>query len=296
MLAALAAMLALAARSGSADDGRPVVHVVSVGDSLAVGVQPGLDGTGRATGQGYPRQFARLLEARGIEVEEHELGCGGATSASVLDGGRDCAPSGDEPYDNDDPLTSQATYAEGLLSRLSGEPTIALVDVGGNDLGGCLRAGTPDAGCVKRIGDDLRDRLATLLGRLRAASPNAIVAVLELYDPVLGVWDRVPHRRAEIAAFHGAFRDHVNRAISSVAAREGVRVGRLGHAMAQDRPVDAAAGRRPAGVAAVCDLTWMCVKPPLRPDIHLRREGYAAAAQALLRAVDPDLSTLVTAP
>ena len=292
LAALVGALMLLLAGCGSSTSRSETVHVVSVGDSLAVGVQPQLGGSGSLTAQGYPRQFASALRERGFEIELHELGCGGATSASVLQGGRECAPEGDEPYRNEDALTSQVAYAEGLLSRLPADNTIVLVDIGGNDVGACLAGGAAGPACVTRAGQALRGNLRELLRRLRAAAPKAPIAVLDLYNPVLGLWDDHPEGRPTIAAVHQAFRAEVNTAIDRVATSGGARIGRLGRAMRQDDAVDPRDRRRPASVAEVCRLTWMCVSAPLRPDIHPRREGYAAASQALLTALAPDLDRL----
>jgi hypothetical protein len=149
----------------------------------------------------------------------------------------------------------------------------------------CFSAGRIVPGCIARTGAALRRNLDALLGRLRRLDPQLAVGVLTLYDPLLGLWDAHPDARPRIAATHDDFRREVNGTIAAAARRHGATLVDLGGAMDQDAPVDPSATARPAGVEAVCRLTWMCAAPPRAPDIHLRREGYALAARTALDAL-----------
>lgn len=277
---------------GSNDAG---LNVISIGDSLALGVQPQLLGSDRATSQGYPRALATKLRDQGRTITLHELGCGGATSGSVIDGSRPCAPKRRTPYKNQDPLSSQLSYAEGLLSRLSDKPRLIVLDVGGNDVGSCLTGGAISTSCIAKAGKNLRTNLATILTRLHSVAPTVPVAVLDLYDPFLGLWEDHPEGRAQLVRAHGVFLRDVNGAIDQVATAHGAVVGKLGDAMQQSTPFTVAQPTVPAAVGSVCRYTWMCVNAPLVPDIHLRARGYRLAADVLLRALAPDLKRLGTA-
>ncbi len=268
------------------------LNVVSLGDSLAVGVQPQLFGSNRETSQGYPRQLARALRDQGRDVELHELGCGGATSASIISGGLPCGPERDTPYDNEDPATSQLAYAEGLLSTLSGESTVVVLDIGGNDVGACLQSGAISADCVAKAGRSLRTNLDTILRRLRAVNASIPIAVMDLYDPFLGLWKAHPEGRATLAAVHTVFLREINRVIARAAAKHGAVVGQVGSAMRQDTALSAEQTTLPPAVDAVCRQTWMCVDAPLVPNIHLRQRGYRLAADQLLRALTPALGQM----
>lgn len=283
------AVLALAATGCGDDPGPDALQVVSLGDSLAVGVQPKLLGGGQETSQGYPRRFARALRDEGRDVRLIELGCGGATSSSILTGVRECAPARDTPYRNEDPTTSQASYAEGVLSSTRGKRRVVLVDVGGNDVGSCFTAGRVLPGCIARAGRALRENLGELLGRLRLVDRTVPVGVLTLYDPLLGLWDDQPGSRALLAREHRTFLREVNGAIVAAARRHRATVVDLAAAMEQSAPLDPASNVRPRAVAAVCRYTWMCVSAPRTPDIHLRKDGYELAARAALSALRPRL-------
>lgn len=285
-LPVLLALAVVALLAGCGDDPGPdALRVVSLGDSLAVGVQPKLLGGGQETSQGYPRRFAKALRDEGTGVRLTELGCGGATSSSILTGGRECAPGRDTPYRNEDPSTSQASWAEGVLSSTKGQRRLVLVDVGGNDVGACYSTGRVLPGCIARAGAALRKNLDELLGRLRLVDRTVPVGVLTLYDPLLGLWDDQPASRPLLAREHRTFLLRVNGAITAAARRHGATVVDLAGAMEQSAPLDPSSEIRPRAVAAVCRYTWMCVSAPRTPDIHLRADGYELAGRAALSAL-----------
>ncbi|MEV4422201.1 SGNH/GDSL hydrolase family protein [Patulibacter sp. NPDC049589] len=285
LLAVLAVVLL--AGCGADDDGPDAVQVLSLGDSLAVGVQPKLLGGGQETHQGYPRRFAAALRDEGRKVHLVELGCGGATSSSVLTGARQCAPKRDTPYRNEDPTTSQAAWAEGLLSSTKGKRRVVLLDIGGNDVGSCFSAGRVLPGCIARAGAALRTNLDDLLGRLREVDRTVPIGVLNLYDPLLGLWDDQPASRPLLAREHRTFLLRVNGAIAKAARRHHATLVDLAGAMDQTAPLDPGSDVRPRAVAAVCRYTWMCVSAPRTPDIHLRADGYELAGREALSALLP---------
>lgn len=285
----------LAGCGGDAGSDAPgALNVVSLGDSLAVGVQPQLLGSDRATTQGYPRLLVRKLRDQGRDVKLHELGCGAATSTSVINGGLECAPERDTPYENEDPTNSQLAYAEGLLSTLGDAPTIVVLDIGGNDVGACLESGAVSTRCVRKAADQLRKNLKTILSRLRAVAPETPIAVLDLYDPFLGLWKTHPEGRTVMASTHRMFLSDVNGTIARVSKAEKTTLAPLGEAMDQGARLTPRMTAEPQAVAAVCEYTWMCVDPPMVPNIHLRRDGYDLAAAVLLRALTPLLPPVAT--
>lgn len=294
LAASVLALTQLAACGSDAPaEARPgALNVVSLGDSLAVGVQPQLIGSDRETSQGYPRQLTNALRDDGRTVDLHELGCGGATSGSVIAGGLPCGPKRDTPYDNEDATTSQLAYAEGVLSTLGDAPTVVILDIGGNDVGSCLQGGAIQVSCVRKAGTRLRTNLDTILRRLRAVAPNAPIAVMDLYDPFLGLWKSHPEARPTLARIHAVFLRDVNQTIARVAARHRALVGTLGSAMRQDVAFTAVQATVPPAVDAVCKETWMCVEAPLVPNIHLRRSGYGLAAAELERVLAPQLGRM----
>lgn len=283
--------MALALAGCGQDAGPDALQVVSLGDSLAVGVQPKLLGGGQETSQGYPRRFAKALRDEGRDVRLIELGCGGATSQSILTGIRPCAPSRDTPYRNEDPTTSQASWAEGLLSSTKGRRRVVLVDVGGNDVGSCFSGGRVLPGCIARAGAALRENLGELLGRLRLVDRTVPIGVLNLYDPLLGLWDDQPQARPLLVREHRTFLRTVNGAIAAAARRHDATLVDVAAAMDQTAPLDAAASTRPRAVVAICRYTWMCVDAPRTPDIHLRKDGYELAGQVALTALRPRLGS-----
>jgi lysophospholipase L1-like esterase len=286
LLAVVAALVLAGCGSDDADD-PSALQVLSLGDSLAVGVQPKLLGGTQETTQGYPRRFAATLRDRGDAVHLIELGCGGATSASILSGGKPCGPKRDTPYRNEEPTTSQLSYAQGLLSTTRGKRRLVLVDIGGNDVGSCFTQGRIVPGCIAEAGAALRENLDTLLERLRLVDPDVPIGVLTLYDPLLGLWDAFPDARPLLRREHRTFLRRVNGAIVAATKHHDATLVDLAGAMDQAVPLRATTGTRPPAVAAVCRYSWMCVDAPRIPDIHLRREGYELAARTAIAALGP---------
>ncbi|MFT4035210.1 MAG: SGNH/GDSL hydrolase family protein [Patulibacter sp.] len=273
----------------------PELTLISLGDSLAVGVQPRLFGGGTETAQGYPRQLATLLRNRGRRVKLVELGCGAATSSSVISGGRECAPKRSTPYRNEDPASSQLAYAEGLLSTLGTRPAAVILDIGGNDVGSCLNGGAVPDDCIARAGRNLSKNLDTILTRLRTVRPDVPVAILNLYDPFLGLWHTQPDARRQLIALHRQFLQQVNATIATAAQDHGALLADLGGRLSQTQTPQPGDTDPPA-VRAICANTWMCVTPPQVPDIHLRRRGYAQAAAALDAVLAPRLIAAAASP
>jgi lysophospholipase L1-like esterase len=269
-----------APRPGSRAGSGQTLQLVALGDSLSRGVQPGERGQ-RITGEGYPRQLATLLRRRGVPVELVEAGCGGATAASALVGGR-CAPTGPVPYANDAPATSQVAWAVRHVRSRDAAPTLVTLDLGSNDV---LRCVSPDAArvraCLRATGPGLRRRLREIAQRIAAAAgPDTVLVAATVYDPFVallrgGALDTAGLRAAVAAVDRFVVRE-LNPAIRRTFTAQGWLVAEVGPAMGTDGT------RGPADVDrvdAICDLTWMCA----RADVHLNREGYLRAARVFER-------------
>jgi len=62
-------------------------YYVSLGTSLAVGIQPAENGVNQRTDEGYADQLFRLLRLTRPRLQLVKLGCPGETSATLMDGG-----------------------------------------------------------------------------------------------------------------------------------------------------------------------------------------------------------------
>ena len=71
----------------NAEDNNGVRHYLSLGTSLAAGVQPDATGTNQVSDQGYPDQLFDIIEGNYRKLKHTKLGCPGETTDSMIDGG-----------------------------------------------------------------------------------------------------------------------------------------------------------------------------------------------------------------
>lgn len=112
------------------DAGPPEKAVyVSLGDSLAVGIQPDSDGELAETSHGYPEELFRTLYAEDSTLEHVSLGCPGEDTTSMMDG-----------TDSNCEYTegSQLAEAEAVLAEHEGRVRLVTVGIGGNNFTGCV--------------------------------------------------------------------------------------------------------------------------------------------------------------
>jgi len=100
---------------------------LSLGDSLAHGVQPNAQGVSVETKQGYPDQLFTALHLGNPVLKLVKLGCPGETTGTMINGGICSYPTG-----------SQLAQAAAFLSRHRGYVQLVTIDIGANDLNPCL--------------------------------------------------------------------------------------------------------------------------------------------------------------
>ncbi len=296
--AALLAAAALAAGATAAPR-----YYLALGDSLAVGVQPGpaaSPGHASATAntrQGYADQLVARLRRATPGLRLVRAGCGGATTGSFVNGGPGlhpvpgCTPPRRLPYADDSPATSQLAWAERFLRRHGARVAYVTVDIGSNDLDGCASGGAIDLPCVERGTQQITGALPEIARRLRAAaSPRTRIAGGTLYNPYLATWLDGPSGQA-VAAAAQDLSDEINRtAIAPALERHGIAVARVDRAMRSDVPLARTTtvpggGAAPVAVVAICAWTWMCAGPPAGPNIHPNATGYGRIAAAFAAAL-----------
>lgn len=276
----------LVALPGVARAGTPKpTFYVSVGDSYSVGYQPGVGATTGYTG--YVAKATRLTLAN--------FGCGGATTASIIDsvGCPDVLPhtAGAHRY----PTTTQAAAAEAFLTAHRGHIGLITVSIGGNDVTACAAAANP-LPCVATAVTSITDNVTNLAAGLRAAAgPTVPLIGLTYPDVILGayVYPSQPATAARVAlasASVGAFKSLINPALAKAyAAAHGafvdVTAAAGGYTPLTTTVTVAPYGQIPRAVSNVCTLTWYCAVG----NIHATTKGYAfigklvAARYATLR-------------
>ncbi len=263
-------------------------YYLSLGDSLAQGMQPNSSGITVNTDQGYADQLYARERRRIKHLKLVKLGCGGETTTSFLTGKGNSADAfllGCHPAGG-----SQMVAAERFLRRhrRRGEVALLTIDIGANDVDGCQQGDEIVVACVMRGVDRLAGNVPVILRRLRrAASPGTPMAAMTLYDPFLELY-LAPGGHVE-ALTSVRYSRVINRGLERLYREAGFRVAHVDNAFStydtsrtailagQSSPV-------PVAVAEVCRLTWMCAPAPVGPNIHANRSGYQLIAEAFLKA------------
>jgi lysophospholipase L1-like esterase len=285
---ASALLVSAAVAAGAPRGAGPTRYYLSLGDSLAQGMQPDSAGITHNTDQGYADQLFALEKASIPRLRLVKLGCGGETSSSFLSGRGNpdalilgCNPAGG----------SQMAAAERFLHthRRRGAVALVTLDIGANDIVGCVQGANVDVGCVIRGLKRLNRNLPVIMRRLRrAAAPGTQLAAMTLYDPFLQLY-LMPGNQEEALTID-SYAHTINRTLAQVIRAGKFRVAHVDEAFrtydtghtatlaGQPSPV-------PVAVAEICRLTWMCARPPVGPNIHANQAGYGVIAQAFARAL-----------
>ena len=263
----------------------PVTYYLSLGDSLARGVQPDADGASVPTPHGYPDQPYAALRPRHPGLRLVKLGCPGETTATMINGGICRYPGG-----------SQLAAATRFLRAHRLRVWLVTLDIGANDPGSCLTRPSLAklATCVRQVIPHATANLTAILTRLRQADPHGRIMAMNYYLPALAQWrgglpGHAVARLAEIAAagYSGLLTDTYR--------RFGIRVADVFtafHTGDFGDPVTVPGyGRLPRNVAAICLWTWECAPPPRGPNQHANQAGYQVIARTFERAglyADPE--------
>jgi lysophospholipase L1-like esterase len=257
-------------------------YYLSLGDSLAQGVQPNAAGASRPTGRGYPDQLYAALRHEIPGLRLVKLGCSGETSWTMIAGGICRYPAG-----------SQLDAARQFLRAHRGHVALVTIDIGANDPNSCylhaplLKLPACMAARLRLTVADLR----TILSGLRAAGGPAVQIVgMNYYVPELAQW-RHGRTGQELAVLTERLVDGYNILLSGEYAAYGARTADVFTAFHSadfsDRVRLAGIGRLPRSVATICRLTWECAPAPRGPNEHANDTGYAIMAAAFLRVAQP---------
>ena len=248
-------------------------YYVSLGTSLAVGIQPDAHGRNQRTDEGYADQLYRLLRLTRPRLQLVKLGCPGETSVTLIAGGG-C----------DYPVTRSSQLAEAVafLQAHRGAVKLVTIDIGANDLLDCadIMTGGINQDCIKEAFTNLERDLPGILKSLRkAAGPGVPIVAINYYNPLV-VAEQATARAA--AALVGMF----NALLEGIYADFDVPVADVARAFhADDFRLVPALDDLPVNVVLVCQLTWMCAPSPQGPNIHANTSGYFVIALALLAAL-----------
>ena len=273
LIAAAAALLAAPLGDAQTDH-----YYLALGDSLSIGVQPDSSGHSRATSSGYVDSVARRLRKSQPDLQTVKLGCSGETARSMLYGGHCSYSAG-----------SQLAQAEHLLRLYRGRVVAVTVNIGDNDVEGCLADERIDRGCLRTRMKRLRPRLAKVAQRLRAAAgPDLHVVGLADYDQFLESWlhgsagRRFARRSVPVITTLNHAMDRAYRANGITAADAG---GAFAMHDFKHRVRLSGHRRVPRAVARICAWTWACSDPPVGFNDHANSTGYRVLGRVVRRAL-----------
>lgn len=272
-------ILAALAPAANASSKPPRQYFLSLGDSYAVGYQ---DSLGRTTHHGPADQLVRLARKRGYRFRLVNLGCGGATTGSMLSQ-KGCPADSRAPGAADYAPRTQVQAAVHFIRKHRGKVGLVTISIGGNNVTPCIPRSDRIA-CVRKVMRTVRANVKTIVKRLRAAGGRKMRIIGSTYpDVVLGAWVRQdtfgtqaptiatesltsfaryinPGLRKAYASAHGAFVD-VTRATGAYGPFTTTHTSKYGEI--------------PVPVATVCRLTYFCSML----GIHMTTPGYHIIAR-----------------
>lgn len=265
--------LANAAAAGEHDNG--VRHYLSLGTSLAVGIQPDTNGINQLTNEGYADQLHDIVAPEFRKLKLTKLGCPGETTTSMIGGGKCVYEEG-----------SQLAQAVEFLHAHKGKVALVTIDVGVNDVlaANCIDVVTSnvDVGCLIDAFNALSNNLLTILATLQqAAHPDTKFVAVNYYNTFLAFWLTGP--AGQVLAYQSAsLADILNYStLGAVYGAFGIPVADVAAAFDSGNFSPNAATGLPQNVVNICAYTWMCVPAPVGPNIHANRYGYGLIAATI---------------
>ncbi|MDA8149451.1 MAG: SGNH/GDSL hydrolase family protein [Actinomycetota bacterium] len=241
-------------------------YYLSLGDSLAQGVQPTATGQSVETDQGYANDLYDLYRFAYPGLHLEKLGCPGETTETMVHGGICSYPEG-----------SQLAAAVAFLR--THRVAFVTLDIGANNVDDCVTGTAINLGCVESgIGAVVSD-LPVVLSALRAAAPGVPIYGMNYYDPFLAAWLEGSTGRI-VATASLALANTFNGDLGAVYAQFGVPVANVAGLFQTDDMNEVPVIDEPVDVSTLCSLTWMCVPPPVGPNIHANAAGYWVIAAA----------------
>jgi lysophospholipase L1-like esterase len=252
------------------------VTYLALGDSLAVGYQPG---RGETT-KGYVDNLWQSIRQQIPTLSLRNVGCAGETSRSMITGKNSpCRYA----------AGSQLDTAVAFLEAHPGQVAFITIDIGVNDLvNRCLEfdTGRFDKACAVDLRPRLEKRLTHIVDALGTAAGSGVpIVAMTYYDPFLGFWGLVPGGHALARASERAFAV-LNAGLATAYGDAGATVADVAATFRIDdfthTVVVPGRGRIPVNVALACKWTWFCSKK-FFGDPHANRTGHRKIARTFHR-------------
>lgn len=268
VLLSLVLVVPVTAASGSSGE-HAKHYYLSLGDSLAAGVQPiGDPADLYRTHEGYAEQLLGIARASFPKLALVKLGCPGETTTTMLNGGI-CS------YAHGTQLDEAVAFLEAHREFVA----FVTIDIGANDFA------CNDLSCVPAGVANVQANLPIIMAALReAAGPDVQIVGMNLYNPFLAAWFGGPEGQqfAQATTF-GAILP-INDMLAAIFAAFGAPTADVESAFSTTDFATIVslpgAGDVPLNVARICAWTWVCAPAPLGPDNHANADGYAVIAIA----------------
>lgn len=262
-------------------------YYLALGDSLAYGIQVNAQGAEYGSGKGYSDDLAAYLKEHGDrKLKFVNLSCPGETTTTMLDGGCPSISEIGNPY------TKQIDAAASFLATHRQAHILVTLDIGANNVDGCLAGGTIDTACVTEGVAAAGTDLPQILAKLRtAAGPRVTFAGMNYYDPFLAEW-LTGSAGQTLAEESTTLSATFNNVLQSAYKAFGVPVADVAGAFRTADFTDTtklAGTTVPVNVADICNWTYMCAPAPVNPssastsgflgNIHANNVGYEVIAR-----------------
>lgn len=257
-------------------------YYLSLGDSLAQGVQPNANGISLETDQGYVDDILSAQLATDPSLEAVKLGCPGESTHSFLNGGV-CAT----------PYYSQATAAVNFLKKYGSKTSFITIDIGANNVDGCAPGGVIDSNCITKGVKQAQHDLPIILTKIRAVAPNVPIYAMNYYDPFLAAYLLPGGVGVQLAQESVVLSNSFNGLLGQVYSAFHIPVADVSTTPFATTDFSFSDGYTlggnpiPNNVGNLCGLTYNCTPAPVGPNIHANPAGYQAIAADFLALINP---------
>jgi lysophospholipase L1-like esterase len=251
-------------------------YYLSLGDSLAQGVQPNSQGVSVETNQGYANQLNTALRQTNPYMRLVKLGCPGETTATMIHGGICTYSQG-----------SQLAQAVAFLKRHAAQTRLVTIDIGANDLNKCvvLTNTAKLIKCLEKVIPQTVANLGQIMTELRSVDPGTIIG-MSYYVPELAGWLKGTKPAQELAQNSVLLGKSFNNYLGAVYQQFGAPVANVFAAFKTTNFKTMVStpqfGTIPLNVAMLCSYTWQCATPPVGPNEHANVLGYGVIASTFL--------------
>jgi acetyl esterase/lipase len=256
-----------AAPAGAAKASAPHYYL-ALGDWLATGIGAS------SSADDYVNLIAEHEGTRYPNLQAVDLGCGGATTASMADGPGCSYTTG-----------TQLGDAEAFLRAHPRQVAFVTIDIGADDVAACQSSSGLDATCAAAANSQISTDLPRELAELEAAGPGVPIYGMNYYDPFLASWLSGTAGQA-VATQSIASSNQLNALLDQIYTAAGASTADPSSLFETDDtdPIGTYEGATvPQDVATVCQWTEACTSPgTIQPD----DQGYGELAAAFEQVID----------